>query len=58
MRSETSKVKNDKTMKKQYIMPQMEELKIEQILLVSGSLGDPAIEPAHTREFETDDLEY
>lgn len=45
-------------MKKQYITPQMEELKVEQTLLVSGSLGDPAIDPAHTREFETDDLVY
>ena len=30
---------------------------IERTLLVSGSLGDPATEPAHAREFEMDYLE-
>lgn len=44
-------------MKKKYIMPQIEVVKIERTLLVSGSLGDPATEPAHAREFEMDYLE-
>ena len=45
-------------MKKQYIKPQMEVVKIERTLLVSGSLGGSATEPAHAREFEMDYLEY
>ena len=44
-------------MKKQYIMPQTEVVEIERTLLFSGSITDPASEPAHAQEFFIDDLE-
>ncbi|MBR4920480.1 MAG: hypothetical protein IKZ62_04080 [Prevotella sp.] len=42
-------------MKKQYIEPQTEVLDIEYRGMLAQSFGDPAEEPAHSREFE--DLE-
>lgn len=45
-------------MKKQYIMPQVEEieLKMTSMLCVSGDLGGDANEPAHSPEMEDFEL--
>lgn len=43
-------------MKKQYKAPLMEVIRIERTLLISGSLSDPATDPARSREYEVEDF--
>lgn len=38
--------------KKKYMKPQTEVMKIEKTLLVSGSIGGSASEPAHSRGYD------
>ena len=43
-------------MKKQYMKPVVQVMSVQQQHMIcnSGTFGDPATEPAHSREFEDD----